>query len=55
MGPALEDSIVSLDVPAPARPTTLEQTGLASDGITSLIVKWLNAGEASTRQRICGA
>jgi len=47
MGPALEDSIVSLDVPAPARPTTLEQTGLASDGIASLIVKWLNAGEAS--------
>jgi hypothetical protein len=47
MAVASVETIVTLDVPAPARPTTLEETGLGSDGVSSLIVKWLNAGEAS--------
>jgi len=44
------ESIVTLDVPAPAKPATIEETGLASDGISSLVIKWLNAGEASGMQ-----
>ena len=44
---ALDQDIAKLAVPAPTRPATLEGTGLAADGISSLIVKWLNAGEAT--------
>src|SRR4029079_1174845 len=35
------------EVLAPTKPTSIEDTGIGPDTITSLIVKWLNAGEAS--------
>jgi predicted ATPase with chaperone activity len=37
----------SREVLAPTKPTTIEETGISADLISSLLVKWLNAGEAS--------
>ncbi|HKY21900.1 MAG TPA: hypothetical protein VJM31_11850 [Vicinamibacterales bacterium] len=43
----LDPAIDMADVLAPEQPATLEESGLAADSVTSLIVKLLHSGEAS--------
>jgi hypothetical protein len=47
MSVVLEPDVQTAEILAPQKPLTLEDTGLAADGISMLIVKQLHAGESS--------